>query len=148
KGDAPVLSLMANELDYSMKNLAMPDGTKPYFLSYILTDEQSVSISTRLGALQNDNVAHTRNLDVEARVGEYKLDNTHQIRGERGGFDPGDLLAERAVSVGLSDDPDALRHALWLATDRTFKSAAKKFQRVKTNLKTMVEEEDKSDDFS
>jgi hypothetical protein len=48
----------------------------------------------------------------------------------------------------LEDSPLALKHALWQATDAAFKSAVERFQRVRTDLKTAVEEESKADDFS
>ena len=130
-----------------MTKLAMPDGTKPFYMAYTITDEKSVIIGAELGALMTDDQNHERLLDVDVRVGDYRVDNTHKIRGSGFGFDPSDYFA-RATPISLEDDPVAIKHALWLATDGVFKSAAKKYQRVLTNLKTMVEEEDQSDDFS
>jgi len=143
-----LIKVLSEELDHSMANLAMPDGTKPYFLSYAVTDRQGVSLSAELGALTGDHADHTRLLDVDVRVGDYTLDNTHKIRDEFMGFDPSDFMGRQATPISLSGDPVAIKQAVWLATDRTFKSAAKKYQRVLTNLKTKVEEEDKSDDFT
>ncbi len=143
-----LIKVLSEELDYSMSNLAMPDGTKPYFMAYTITDRQRVSISAELGALSNDDASHDRVLDVDLRVGDYALDNTHKIRGGFMGFDPSDFMGREATPISLSGDPLAIKQAVWLATDRAFKSAAKKYQRVLTNLKTKVEEEDKSDDFT
>jgi TldD protein len=143
-------SLLGGELDYSMDKLVMPDGTKPYYLAYTVTDRQTVSLSATLGALESDDAAHRRLLDVDVRVGDYTVDNTHKIRGGAFGFDPSDYMAmfAGATEMSLEDDPDAIRHAVWLVTDKAFKSAVKKYQRVLTNLKTKVEEEDKSGDFT
>jgi len=146
--DSTLIKVLGEELDYSMKNLAMPDGTKPYFMAYTITDMQGVSIGAELGALTEDAESHNRLLDVDVRVGDYRLDNTHKIRGGFMGFDPSDFMGRMPTPISLSGDPVAVRQAVWLATDRTFKSAAKKYQRVQTNLKTMVEEEDKAHDFS
>ncbi|UCG34093.1 MAG: TldD/PmbA family protein [Phycisphaerales bacterium] len=143
-----LLKVLSEELDYSLKNLAMPDGTKPYFISYSVTDQREVSMSAELGAMVDDDFEHTRLLDVDVRVGDYELDNTHRIRGGMFGFDPSDFMDRGPTPISLSGEPEAIRHALWLATDRAFKSAAKKYQQVLTNLKTMVAEEDKADDFS
>jgi TldD protein len=147
---ADMCNLLAGELTYSMDKLVMPDGTKPYFLGYTVTDRQGLSLSATLGALESDDATHRRWLDVDVRVGDYNVDNTHKIRGGSFGFDPSDLLAmfAGATEMSLEDDPDAIRHAVWLVTDKAFKSAAKKYQRVLTNLKTKVEEEDKSGDFT
>jgi predicted Zn-dependent protease len=149
--DAPagaLLKVLSEELDYSMEHLAMPDGTKPYFMAYAVTDEQEVSLAAELGALTDQSRDHSRLLDVDVRVGDYALDNTHKIRGGFMGFDPSDFMGRMPTPISLSDDPAAIKHSVWLATDRSFKAAAKKYQKVQTNLKTMVEEEDKADDFS
>lgn len=143
-----VLELLAAELDYSMANLAMPDGTQPYYLAYTMTGTQTDSIRATLGALVRDDVGRRRVLDVDVRVGDYDLDNTHKIREGGFGFDFSDMLSRRTMELSLEDDPDAIHHALWLATDRVFKSAAKRYQRVLTNLKTKVAEEDQSGDFT
>jgi predicted Zn-dependent protease len=87
-------------------------------------------------------------LDVDVRVGDYALDNTRKLRGSDGGFDPSEYLYEGATEISLGDDRDAVKQALWRATDRAFKSAAKKYQRVLTNKKTQVAEEDASGDFT
>jgi predicted Zn-dependent protease len=149
-GESPakMLDLLGDELQYSLENLAMPDGTKPYYLAYAVTDRQTASIQATLGALVSDEANHRRLLDVDVRVGDYTADNTHKLRGGGYGFDPSDYMSAGATELSLDDDPDAIRHALWLATDGTFKTAAKKYQRVLTNLKTKVEEEDQSGDFT
>ncbi len=143
-----LIAVLSEEMDYSMENLAMPDGTKPYFMSYTITDTDRVSVGAELGALTDEDANHNRLLDVDIRVGDYALDSTHKIRGGFMGFDPSDFMMRRATPITLSGDPIALKQAVWLATDRKFKGAAKKFQRVQTNLKTKVDEEDKSDDFT
>ncbi len=147
--DHPVTRLLADELAYTMQHLALPDGTKPYYLAYTVTETESVDVDAALGSVLGRDHSRRRQLDVDIRVGSHELDNTHKIRGGGFmGFDPSEMLARGAVSISLDDNPDALRQAVWLATDRAFKSAAKTYQRVLTNLKTKVEEEDKSDDFT
>lgn len=148
KSDHMLLDVLGEELEYATQNLKMPDGTKSYYMAYTIIDRRSVSIHAEMGALVRDELGHQRTLDVDVRVGDYKLDNTHKLRGGGFGFDPSDMFSQGATSISIEDNAAAIKHAIWLATDRTFKSAAKKFQRVQTNLKTKVEEEDKSDDFS
>jgi predicted Zn-dependent protease len=145
----PLLECLQGELDYSMQHLATNDGTKPYYLAYTITDVTRVSIAAQLGALENDDMNHDRVLDVDVRVGDYALDSTHQIRGRAGGgrgFER--LFGGGTATVSLDDNEAAIRHALWRATDRAFQSAVERYQQVQTNLKTMVEEERKSEDFS
>ena len=143
-GDShPVMKILAEELDYAMKNLVMPDGTKPYYLGYTITGQESFSVSATLGALVSENSSEGRVLDVDVRVGDYAIDNTHKLRGGGGG-----RMGSGVAAISLSDDEAAIRQAIWLTTDQQFKAAAQMYQRVQTNLKTKVEEEDKSDDFS
>ncbi|MCK4340240.1 MAG: hypothetical protein KAY37_00770 [Phycisphaerae bacterium] len=141
-----LLAIMQSELDLSMEKLVGPNGTKPYFLQYAVTDEQDINISATLGALTADRVSHTRQLDVDARCGDYALDSTRQIRG--GGFFGGYERWGGFTLLPLDDDPVATRHVLWLKTDEEFKAAVKRLAQVKANLKVKVEEEDPSDDFS
>ena len=142
-----LLEILNEELTYSMENLESEDGLKPYFLSYSLTDQSSWSVRAELGALYGEQKNHRRVLDVDLRVGDYSLDNTRQLRGSsrsRGASRP------RTVSSLISTDENgpAIKHTLWLTTDRAFRAAIENYKRVLTNQKTQVEEESEVDDFS
>ncbi len=143
-----LLQVLEEELQYATENLKTEDGTAPYYLAYTITDVTSHSIGAELGALYNDDTGHQRLLDVDVRVGDYTVDNTHKLRSGGMGFDPSDFMGRGATPVSIENDSSAIKQAIWLATDRKFKSAVKKYQRVLTNLKTKVEEEDKAADFS
>src|SRR5262249_5193617 len=145
-----LLDIMQQELDYSVAHLVAPDGSKPYYIAYTITEEEGLSCEATLGALLGQRSGRQRMLDVDVRVGDRHVDNTHKLREDGGGFSFGGGGSSSNVSrsVSLSDDPDAIRHDLWLATDEGFKAALEQDQRVQTNLKTKVEEEDKADDFS
>jgi predicted Zn-dependent protease len=146
KDQHPLLGVLAKEADYSVANLKTADGIKPYYLAYTVTDTTSLSIQARLGALQSSDTSRARVLDTDLRVGNNTLDNTHQIRGGRGGA--GRAFAGGVSSVALDDDPAAIQHALWRATNDSFNSAVERYQQVVTNNKTMVKEENPADDFS
>jgi predicted Zn-dependent protease len=146
-GDAtpsPLMKNLADELTYSMENLVAPDGAKPYYLNYTVYEEHTATIAASLGAITQNSRGDDRNLNIDLRVGDYKLDNTHQLRG--GG--PSHVFGSGNISLPLHDEEDAVRHALWYHTDQIFKNATKRFTQVKTDLKVKVEEEDRSDDFS
>jgi len=141
----PLMALLEGELVYSMEHLVAPDGTRPYYLCYAVYDEDVAVLTASLGAIQQNALDRTRNLNIDVRVGDYALDNTRQLRGGGGG---GHAAGSGSIPLAMDDDPDAIRHELWLSTDRMFKSAAKRLDQIKTNLKVKVEEEDQSDDFS
>lgn len=117
----------------------------PYYISYQIADSNTATVSSSFGALLTSNINHRRVAHVEVRVGDYKLDNTHQVRGVRG---MGALNGFSVVTVPIDDDPLALRSALWLETDKRYKAALTQFAAVQTNNEVTVEQEDKSDDFS
>jgi len=107
--------VLADELDPSMKHLAAEDGLKPYYLCYGVTDVATVTVRASLGALRRDDASRARVLDVDLRVGDYELDNTHQIRG---GADAGRFGRSLGASASLpiENNPIAVKHALWQST--------------------------------
>jgi len=139
-----VLKAMTEELDRSMNVLGEKGSPPPYFICYQITDKHLVSISAALGALKKSSKNHSRLLDVDVRVGDYQLDNTHRMRG-RGSFD---YRFSPPVSISLTDDPAAIKNAIWLETDMKYKSALEKLIRIKANKGVTVKEEDESNDFS
>ncbi|MGB9233770.1 MAG: TldD/PmbA family protein [Terriglobales bacterium] len=141
----PVLTAMQQELDRSLGNLKKTP-TPPYFLSYQLTDNRAIQISASFGALTGSTDRTTRYLDLDLRVGDYSLDNTHPMR-EAGGFGDASDQFERQ-RVPLDDNPDALRVALWHETERKYRSATQRLQKVKANVQVKVAAEDTSGDFS
>ena len=143
----PVLSSMRQEVDRSMRNFknAQPP---PYFLSYQITDNRAVNVSASFGTLTSSSDQTTRVLDVDIRVGDFKLDSTHPLREETESST--EQLTDRleAPKVPLEDDPLALRSALWQATEQHYRGAVQRFQQVQANVQVKVAPEDQSSDFS
>ena len=132
-----VLETMKGELHRSFTALKK-EPVPPYFVSYQLTDNRAINVTSSFGALTQSNDQRTRLLDIDLRVGDYKLDSTHGGR-------PGTAAAG---AVPIEDGPDALAVSLWLETDRQFKEALQIFEAVKTNQDIKLAREDKSPDFS
>ncbi len=139
-----LLGHLEKELTYSMDNLRSDEGAKPYYLAYTVYDETTTVLSASMGAMMREDVSRERNLNIDLRVGSYKLDNTHQLRDSGRSRESG----SGNIKLAIDDNEMSIRHAVWYHTDRMFKRAAKRLARVETNLKIKVEEEDKSDDFS
>lgn len=141
----PVLQAMKDELARSVKNLkAQPNP--PYFLSYEITQDQTVNVSASFGKILSSDETRDRQLDIDLRLGDYHLDNTRSIRSAFGFMDFFDQLA--FITAPIEDDPAALRSILWYYTDQKYKSAVERYAKVKANVEVKVEAEDKSDDFS
>jgi TldD protein len=136
-----LLDVMENELAREMTVLGAQE-IPAYFMSYGISDVYSASASASFGALTYSNESESRVLSVKVRVGDYQLDNTHELRDQyafsAGGYFP----------VALDDNHDALRSALWQETNAQYRSATERYIKVKTNVAIKVAEEDLSDDFS
>ncbi|MFN8359047.1 MAG: metallopeptidase TldD-related protein [Candidatus Kapaibacterium sp.] len=140
---SPVMKALKAELQRTMTDL-QSQKNPPYFLSYSVTETQTVRISASFGKIELDEAPKNRILDIDLRVGDYKTDNTHTIRGSR--FEFGG--SGRGVELPFSDDEQTLRSVIWANTDRQFKKAVERYGKVLTNKAVKVKEEDSSADFS
>ena len=111
----------------------------PYFLSYSVADATGISIRAQYGALVDSEDSRQRVVDVQVRVGDPKLDNTHGTH--RG-------AAVNTMQLPITDDREALSRSLWLATNSGYGTALDNFLRVKTESEVRAKEEDSSGDFS
>ncbi len=146
KPDDAVLAVMRQEMNRTLENLKKTPQP-PYFLSYELTDNRAMHIYGAFGALLNSSEDRTRLLDIDLRVGDYKLDNTHAVRGGDYSFpDWGERFGRRQIA--LDDDPEALRMALWYETDQRYKHAIERLGAIEANVRVKADPEDRSADFS
>jgi predicted Zn-dependent protease len=111
----------------------------PYFLSYSVNDGSAEFVSAQFGALVGSSSYHSRQADVQVRLGDPKLDNTH---GNHRGS------AVNSQQLPLTDDREALARSLWLATNTGYGTALDNYLRVKTEAEVRAKEEDNSPDFS
>jgi TldD protein len=115
---------------------------RPYFLEYRLLDMDVREVSAEFGALISTNHNRSRLMNVEARVGDYKLDSSNFISDEgfRGFIGP-------TGTVGIDRDYNSLRQDLWIATDQAFKEAVETYSRKQAYLSSLARPSD-IDDFS
>jgi predicted Zn-dependent protease len=144
---SPVLQALEEEMKRAMTVLGKQGTPAPYFMGYEVNETATVDIQASQGALQSSEHDRIRVLDVEVRVGDYDLDNTHQIRGGNGGGGGGSTRPA-SVLMPIDDDVDALKSVIWLATDRQYKTGVSRLTSVKANRAVNVAEEDTSADLS
>lgn len=113
---------------------------RPYYVEYRLLDLDFREISGEFGALLSSNHARSRFMDVEARVGSYKLDSSNFVSddGFRG-------FIGSTGSVGIDRDYDSLRQDLWIATDQAFKEAVETYSRKQAYLSSLARQSDIND---
>jgi hypothetical protein len=142
----PVSQALEQEMKRAFETLKQKGNPAPYFLSYSVRENESADIEASLGALRTSEKSHSRLLDIDVRVGDYDLDNTHQIRGQRGGNNA--QAFSYPVLMPVDNNVDALRSVIWLETDRKYKAAVERYIQVKANRTIKVEEDDTSADMS
>jgi predicted Zn-dependent protease len=144
-GTPVLLDAMTTELHRAFSSLgkvaAAADDKQlpPYFLSYSVADASAVVIRAQFGALVNSSANHVREADVQVRLGDPKLDNTHGKHR---------ASAVYSLQLPLTDDREALGRSLWLATNTGYGTALDNYLRVKTEAEVRAKEEDTSPDFS
>lgn len=143
----PLIKIMEGELKRSFAGLKNASKEPLYFLQYEIIEEEEINISAFNGAIQNSEHNRNRYLTVDARVGSYKLDNTHQLRG-RYGYEGFEFYIQSYEQIPLEDDEFSVREVLWKRTDEEFKKAQERIMKVKAERETKVAESDTSPDFS
>ncbi len=110
KGD-PILDALLTELERSKNQLKMDQLQTPYYIEYRVSDIEDFATEAAFGATREDQRAHVRILRVVVRLGDYKQDSYF-----------GQGIGGNAL-LPLDNDPIAMRHQIWLATDEAYKSA-------------------------
>jgi len=123
------LAAMAEELERAHKSLQLRGHEAPFFLSYAVRGMDTQELGAKYGAVFIDRHRRDKRLQVDVRVGSYLFDNTgtpemFEFEGSDSGYSAG-------REAPLDDDPAALRNALWLLTDETYKKALSAFLKKK-----------------
>jgi TldD protein len=126
---------MSEELERSKDQLKLQSQQRPYYVEYSVIDLDQYSAEAEFGGVRVDQRGHNRLVRAVVRIGDYKQDSFYAA-----GQGVVDLLP-------IDDNGDALRHTLWIATDRAYKSAAAALTQKQAVLK-QYETEQGVDDFS
>jgi hypothetical protein len=138
-----VLQAMRDEIARA-RSLSIPNlNEPPYFIQYLLDQEESFNVSANLGGLVTRRRESFRSPDITVRVGSYKFDNTNFSGGGRGGSGSRYDLA----SFPTEDVYPLLRRYFWLETDSAYKSAVEAISRKRAALRNITQN-DQLDDFA
>jgi TldD protein len=139
-----LIDTMESELHRAMGSLGntatdASQQPKPYFLSYAVSDSNTVSISAQFGAISSNRESRRRTADIQVRLGTPAEDNTHGDHRNS---------ALSTIPLPLTDDSEAIARSLWYATNRGYGKALDGYLKVKTDQQVRAKEEDDSADFS
>ncbi len=132
----PLLEALLTELDRSKSQLRMDQVDPPYYIEYRVNDIDDYSAEAAFGALRENQRVRYRVIRVVVRIGDYKQDSYYGI-----GMGETNILP-------LDDDPIALRHQIWLATDDAYKEAVQALTEKQAALKQFSAETAPVDDFA
>jgi TldD protein len=135
KGD-PVLDALLAELERSKAQLKMNLLAAPYYIEYRVSDVEDFATEAAFGAAREDQRVHVRLLRVVVRLGDYKQDSYY-----------GQGVGGNAL-LPLDNDPIALRHQIWLATDEAYKNAGEALAQKQSVLKQFSTDDNPVDDFA
>ncbi len=129
----PLLRAMQTELAREQAALVLPGMQRPYFIEYRLDDLNGYEAAANYGALTGEENTHQRVVRVTVRVGSYAADSS-SVKGDG------------SVQLAPEDnDPEALRYALWLATDTAYKNALRAFAEKQATLKNFETQRSEAD---
>jgi TldD protein len=139
-----VMRAMTDELQRSVSELQFKDLEKPYFIQYIVLDQERFRISATFGALTASDMNRARYLQAQVRVGDYDFDNSEFVTGP--GFQ-GQPAAGVTAQTVIDNEYDAIRHGLWLVTDAAYKQSVEQLARKRAFVQNKVRD-DQIPDFS
>ncbi len=133
-----LLKALKDELDRSVEKLQLKDLERPYYIEYAVKDTETFVVKAVFGAIVRSDRNRSRLLKVGLRVGSYDLDNSEFMSQSS----PYSMIGGRPRQLVLEDDYAALRHDLWLATDRAYKQALEQLAEKRSFIKTKVQPEE------
>ena len=114
---------MHDEMQRSMQKLRLEQLDKPYFISYLVVDNESKEVAATLGSLLSSTEGNTRSLMVVVRVGDYEADSGNFLSMLSGPEGLAATMMTGMIQLPLDDNYNELRRKIWLTTDRAYKKA-------------------------
>lgn len=140
-----VLAILEAELRRNFAQLSDEELDPPaYYLGYSVADVDELYVQAEGGALVREEHGTDRVLDVDVRVGDHDLDNSHSQGGDYG---PGNGLGS-GLSVSLEDIPLSMSQSIWLDTEEQYKAAVAKIRDVESDEQLRSDMGEEHPDFS
>lgn len=126
---------MREELERAAGSMRIPKHPNPYYLSYLVRDEESFRIEARFGALVDDVHFRSRNCLADVRVGSYRHDQVQE-----GGLTDNSTEEESydLVDLPYAGAVDGVRHGLWRLTEARYREAVDAMLRKRADELTFL----------
>ena len=136
-----LMSICSSELERSFSQL---QEKEVYWIGLGVTDLETVTLRAQNGASSGHYVSKNRYADIDLRIGNASLDNTHPLRDAGWFHEDTHFFTE----LPIENNPIAIQTALWKKFDEAYKSGSRRLIKIKSNDVVKVEMEDQSADFS
>ncbi len=128
EGDKIIFQAMQDELKRSMDQLTYERFDKPFFISYTITDVNSLNILGSLGAIIRSSETPLRAKAVRLLVGNYEI-NDETVDNDIFSFPEAN-----EIDLPMENDYLGIRRAFWVTTDNVYKNAARHYDKNKATL--------------
>jgi predicted Zn-dependent protease len=133
--DDAVSRAMHDEMQRSMQKLKLEQFDKPYFISYLVVDNELKEAAATLGSVLSTVDNNSRVLLVTVRIGDYALDSGNFVSIPTSPEAMNSFVLAGATQLPLDDNYNELRRKIWLTTDRAYKKALEDFSGKQAALK-------------
>ena len=135
----PVFQAMHDEMDRARK-LSLANLEPPYFVEYLIEEEETFSVSANLGGLLSRHKDRFKMPSAHVRVGDYKFDSGNYVGSGFGFGSRYDL-----EHFPLENSYPLLRRYFWLLTDSAYKSSVEAISRKRAAMRNMQQSEQLND---
>ncbi len=136
---------MEDEMKRSLE-LRLDSFESPYYISYLVTDAKTMTVSSSLGGVIKSKETPYRSQSTTVLVGNNTLNNLNYSSDESDIF----FDDNNNSYFSIEDDYNSIRESLWSSTDDQYKKAVQTLESKKTAIKqqNLPEEEKNLPDFS
>ena len=132
--EVKLLDILEEEINREMEGLQKAEYP-PYYIDYRVNETETILLSATFGSLTQSHGQKARILTTNVKVGDYSLDNTHELNGgnpylHHGGGNYGGMHAV----LPIENEPDAIKQLLWRATNQEYQQASEAYKAVKNQL--------------
>src|SRR5438128_10560497 len=116
--DDILLKTLDDELSREMEALKKKE-TPPYYIDYRVNEIQVFMISSSFGSLTQSIQDKARILTTNVKIGDYAIDDSHEIEHNSRGFR--EDIGGPEFLLPVDNEPLAVQQFLWRSTENAYK---------------------------
>ncbi len=121
-----LLNIISSELEREFSYYKGKE-TNCYYLEYRIEEIRNWQIESSFGSIVSDVNDSIRIMSISARIGDYSLDNTHEVE------EKGSIYTPYTITLPFENDKKAIQLFIWKATQNAIKDALNVYNQVLTS---------------